>query len=59
MRLFPSADRLYKDKTSEIGQKYYISKDRVYLYFDQYDCELLVNDELFKGNIHDMQKYIK
>lgn len=59
MKLEPSADRLYKDKTSEIGEKYYISKDRVYLYFDQYDCELLVNDELFKGNVHDMQQYIK
>lgn len=59
MKLVPSADRLYRDKTSEIDDKYFISKDRVYLYFGSYDCELLVNGELFKGNIHDMERYIK
>lgn len=57
MNLVSSADRLYKDKTSEIGTKYYISKDRVYLYFDSYDCELLVNDELYQGNIHNMERF--
>ena len=56
MKLVSSADRLYKDSTSEIGEKYFISKDKVYLYFDGYDCELLVNEELAKGNIHDMER---
>ena len=59
MKLESAADRMYRDKNSEIGEKYFISKDRVYLYFDKYDCELLVNDELYKGNIHDMQQHIK
>ena len=58
MKLESSADRLYRDKKSEIGEKYCISKDRVYLYFDKYDCELLVNQELHKGNIHDMKEII-
>ena len=56
MKLVSSAKRLYRDKTSEIDEKYFISKDRVYLYFDRYDCSMLVNDELFKGNIYDIKK---
>lgn len=59
MKLVSSADRLYRDKTSEIDEKYFLSKDKVYLYFDSYDVEMLVNDELYKGNIHDMQQYMK
>ena len=62
MKLVSAADRMYKDSTSEIDEKYFISKDKVYLYFDSikgYDCELLVNDELFKGNIHDMADRLK
>lgn len=47
MKLESAADRLYRDKTSEIEKKYYISRDKVYLYFDDYDVELLVNDELY------------
>ena len=58
MKLESAADRLYRDKTSEIEKKYYISRDKVYLYFDDYDVELLVNDELYKGNIHDAEKYM-
>lgn len=56
MKLESAADRLYRDKTSEIGEKYFISKDRVYLYFDQYDCEIIVNEDLYKGNVNDMKK---
>jgi hypothetical protein len=60
MKLVSSAKRLYRDKTSEIDEKYYISKDRVYLYFDKgYDCSMLVNDELFKGSIYDIHAAIK
>ena len=59
MKLVSSADRMYRDKNSEIDEKYYISKDRVYLYFDRYDCELLVNDELRRGNIHEMKNHIE
>lgn len=55
MKLKPSANRLYKDKSSELEEKYTISKDIVYLYIGQYNCELLVNDEKFTGNIHDME----
>ena len=55
MKLVPSSDRLYRDKTSEIDEKYFLSKDKVYLYFDAYDVELLVNEELFKGNIYDIR----
>lgn len=58
IRLVSSANRLYKDKTSEIGEKYCISKDRVYLYFDTYDNELLINGELYKGNIHDIERTV-
>lgn len=58
MKLVSSADRLYKDSTSEIGEKYFISKDKVYLYLEKYDCELLVNGELIKGNIHDMERAV-
>lgn len=46
---------MYKSKTSEIGEKYSISKDEVFLYFYQYTCEFLINDELIKGNIHDIE----
>lgn len=59
MNLVSSADRLYKDKTSEIEEKYFISKDKVYLYIAGYDCELLVNDDLYKGNIIEMKAHIK
>ncbi len=55
MKLVASANRLYKDKQSEIGEKYTISRDEVYLYIEQYKCELLVNDEKFTGNIHDIE----
>ena len=55
MELKSSSDRLYKDKTSEIGDKYFISRDEVFLYFKEYDCELLVNDEFFSGNVHDIE----
>ena len=41
MKLESAADRLYRDKTSEIEKKYYISRDKVYLYFDDYDVELI------------------
>lgn len=59
MKLVSAADRMYRDKNSEIDEKYYISKDVVYLFFDSYDCEILINGELYKGNIYDMQKHIK
>lgn len=59
MKLVASAKRLYKDKSSELDERYNISKDIVYLYIDQYNCELLVNDELYKGNIHDMEDRLK
>lgn len=59
MKLKSSADRLYRDKKSEIGEKYCISKDNIYLYFDKYDCELLVNEELHKGSFNDMKKIMK
>lgn len=55
MKLEGSSDRLYKDKTSEIGEKYSISRDKIYLYFNGYNCEMLVNDELFKGNVHTIE----
>ena len=55
MNLVASANRLYKDKSSELEEKYHISRDIVYLYIDQYECELLVNDEKYTGNIHEME----
>ena len=58
MNLVSSADRLYKDKTSEIEEKYFISKDKVYLYISGYDCELLVNDE-YQTKIKDIHSVLK
>lgn len=58
MKLEASADRLYKDKTSEIGEKYFISKDKVYLYFGDCDCELLINEELYKGTVYDIERVV-
>ena len=58
MKLVGSSNRLYKDKTSEIDEKYTISRDEIFLYFDGYDCEMLVNDDLVKGNVHTIQSLI-
>lgn len=57
MKLVSSADRLYKSATSEIEEKYFISRDIIFLYFyfEKVDCEMLINGELFKGNIHDIE----
>lgn len=57
MKLVSSSDRLYRDKTSEIGEKYTISRDEILLYFkpQKVDCEMLVNDELFTGNVHTIE----
>lgn len=56
MKLVSSSDRLYRDKTSEIDEKYTISKDKIFLYFGKKcECEMLVNDELFQGNVHTME----
>ena len=55
MKLVGSADRLSKDKTSEIEEKYTISRDEIFLYIGSYDCEMLVNNELVKGNIHTIE----
>ena len=55
MNLVSSSNRLYRDKTSEIDEKYTISRDRIYLYFHKADCEMLVNDELFKGNVRNIE----
>lgn len=56
MKLVGSSDRLIKDKTSEIEEKYTISRDKIFLYFDGYDCEMLVNDDLVKGDIHTIER---
>ena len=56
MQLVSTSNRFYKDSTSEIGQKYYISRDIIYLYFNEYNCEILINDELFKGNVHTIEE---
>lgn len=58
MKLVNSADRLYKDKTSEIDEKYTISRDKIFLYFDGYNAEILVNDDIFKGQISDFTEII-
>ena len=58
MQLVNSADRLYKDKTSEIDEKYTISRDKIFLYFDGYNAEILVNDDIFKGQISDFTEII-
>lgn len=49
MDLVSSANRMYKDKTSEIDEKYTISRDKIYLYFSEYNAEIFVNDEIKKG----------
>lgn len=55
MKLVASADRMIKDKTSEIDKKYFISKDEIYLYFDGYDCEIMINNDKFSGNVHTIE----
>ena len=55
MKLVASADRMIKNKTSEIDKKYFISKDEIYLYFDGYDCEIMINNDRFAGNVHTIE----
>lgn len=58
INLVNTSKKLYRDKSSEIGTKYFISRDIIYLYFDSFKVEMLVNDDLFTGDSHmleDMQ----
>ena len=56
MKLVGSSDRLIKDKTSEIEEKYTISRDEIILYFSGFNCEMLVNGDVIKGDVHTIEQ---
>lgn len=56
IKLEPTTKKLYRDKKSEIGTKYFISRDIIYLYFDRFNVEMLINDELYKGDVHMLEQ---